>query len=81
MEIKVAKIGVIDQGIDGRDEYVLLTRSDDELTPEQAENWLLDRVYRHTDRPGGYFCNTVLATQAPSSTNAVICIVQHRYDV
>lgn len=81
MEIKRTHIGAIEKGIDGADEYILLERLDDDLTPDQAVEWLHPQVYRDTNQPGGYFCHTVLATQAPHSTNAVICIVQHRYDV
>ena len=33
-EIKFRQIGVIDNGIDGRDEYLILTRLDDDMTPE-----------------------------------------------
>ncbi len=81
MEITITKIGDIGQGIDGTDAYVLLTRKDDDLTPDEAVEWLHPKVYRECGGPGGYFCNTVLATQAPYSTNEVICIIQHRYDV
>ena len=81
MEIKIEKIGKIDKGIDGSDEYVLLTRLDDDLTPDQAVDWLLPKVYRECSYPGGYFCQTVLAVQAEYSRNTVICTIQHRYDV
>lgn len=81
MEIKITKIGKIDNGIDGSDEYVLLTRLDDELTPDQAVDWLHPKVYRECSHPGGYFCRTVLAVQAAYSHNEVICTIQHRYDI
>ena len=80
MEVQITKIGTIDRGIDGGDEYVLLNRLDDDLTPEQAVEYLLPPVYRNCMRPGGYFCNMVTAVQAAYRTNEVICTICHRYD-
>lgn len=80
MEIKIDGIGVINKD-DGRDEYVLLTRLDDDLTPEQATDWLLPRVLHRSQAPGAYYCHTVRAVQAHHSANKVICTVEHRYDV
>lgn len=79
--IQVERIGSIDNGIDGKDEYLLLTNNTDDLTPEQAHNYLLPKIYRRATHPGSYFCTSVLAVQAAYSTNKVICTVQHRYDV
>lgn len=76
----MTKIGTIDYGIDGSDQYVLLTRSDNQLTAEQAKEWLLSKVYYECGVAGGYFCNVVLAVQAASGPNQVICTIQHRYD-
>jgi len=72
---------VIDNGIDGRDEYLILTRLDDDMTPEQAREWLLPQVYKESSMAGSYFCTSVMVVQAQYSTNQVICTVQHRYDV
>ena len=80
-EIKFRKIGVIDNGIDGRDEYLMLTRLDDDMTPEQAHDWLHPQVFRESTQPGSYFCRTVMVVQAQYSTNQVICTVQNRYDI
>lgn len=80
-EIKIRPIGVIDNGSDGRDEYYLLTRLDDDMTPEQAHAWLLPQVYHDTNTPGGYYCHHVMAVQAQYSETQVICTIQHRYDV
>lgn len=66
---------------DGRDQYVLVVNREDDLTPDQARDWLLGQVYRTTDVPGGYFCHEVRAVQAEHSTNKVICTICHRYDV
>ena len=81
MEIQLAQIGVLDFGIDGRDQYILLTRKDDDLTPDKARAWLLPQYYHQSNGPGRYYCHTVSATQVEYSTNRVICAVQHRYDV
>ena len=79
-DIKLTPIGNVDQQ-DGSDAYMLLTNLADDITPEQAHDWLLPRVYRDTSIPGGRYCHTVLVSQYPYSTNKVICIVQNRYDV
>lgn len=80
-DIKIRPIGQIDNGSDGRDEYYLLTRLDDDMTPEQAHDWIFPRVYQECMGPGCPYVNTVAVVQAENSTNQVICTVQHRYDV
>jgi hypothetical protein len=57
MTIQVTKIGNIDNGIDGSEEYLLLTDSEDNLTENQAWEYLHPLVYRDTDTPGAYFCH------------------------
>ena len=80
-DIKIETIGTISHGADGSDQYVLLTRWGDDLTPEDAEDWLLPQVYRETHQAaGGYFCHRVTTMQGESS-GKVIAIVHHRYDV
>ena len=79
--VVMTRIGSIERGIDGNDSYVMLTRLDDDMTPDQAHAWLLPQVYHESTQPGGYFCTSVMAVQAQYSTNQVICTVQHRYDV
>jgi hypothetical protein len=80
-DIKIETIGTISHGVDGSDQYVLLTRWGDDLTPEDAEDWLLPQVYRETHQAaGGYFCHRVTTMQGKSS-GKVIAIVHHRYDV
>lgn len=80
MEITVTKIGNIEQGIDGTDQYLLLTRKDDSFTPEEARDWLLPQVYRETyQEAGGYFCKRVTVMQKTDSQ--VVAIVHHEYDV
>lgn len=80
LNLTVESIGEI--GLpDGRDQYVLVINKDDDLTPEQAQQWLRPKVYRDTNQAGGYYCHTVLAIQAQNTTNKVICTIEHRYDV
>jgi len=74
-------IGKLEMGIDGCDEYVLITNDEDNLTTQQAEDWLLPRVYRESHRAGGYFCRHVSTTPVPYRDNQVIAIIHHRYDV
>lgn len=80
MDLEVTDIGTLPHP-EGRDQYVLVRNRDGDLTPDQARAWLLPRVYRDTDTPGGYYCRTVRATQAEYSDNTVICTIHHRYDI
>lgn len=80
--ISMLTIGRIPLGVDGFDEYVLVTDTEDVLTPDAAHQWLLPQVYRQTTQPaGGYFCTSVLAMQHAYRDNACLCVIQHRYDV
>lgn len=80
MVITVTKIGNIEKGIDGTDQYLLLSRSDANLTATQAHKWLMPQVYRETyQEAGGYFCNRV--TVMKKSDSQVVAIVHHEYDV
>ena len=79
--ITVTAIGEVDNGCDGGDSYVLLERKDGDLTPEQAEEWLLPQVFFAPDIPGSYYCRSVVAMAVPYSTSKVVCIVERRYDV
>ncbi len=80
MSIIKTPIGIIDKGIDGRDEYYLLEDNEDDLTPEMARVWLLPQVFAPCAYPGGIFCNLILASQVQYRRNAVICIVLVQYD-
>lgn len=80
-EIRITKIGSIPKGIDGSDEYVTLTRLDDDLDCNLAHDWLLEQVYRESFAPGGYFCTSVATLPIPNRGNEVIGIIHHRYDV
>lgn len=80
-EILATPIGSIDNGVDGRDEYVLVTRFDDDISVSQAVTWLLEQCFNPGSGPGGYYCHTVFAVPAYDSTTQCICTIQHRYDV
>lgn len=79
MEIKMSVIGKLDFGIDGADEYVLISRLDDELTERQAYDYLMPKVYRDCSYPGGYFCTSITIFKKPY-VDEFIGIVHHRYD-
>jgi hypothetical protein len=80
MEMVFQIIGTVDVE-DGRDEYVLMIRKDDELTRQQAHDWLLPRVYRNSNGAGQYYCTKVRVLQEDYLTNRVVCIIEHRYDI
>jgi hypothetical protein len=80
--ISLSTIGSIFKGVDGRDEYVLLTRADDDLTPDDALEYLHPLVYREGRGAGSYYCDRVHAVPAPGRMpNQVLCVVEHRFDV
>ena len=81
MDIRVTRIGKVDAKTEGWDEHLLVENREGELTPEQAEQWVLSRVYREGNGAGSYFCHNVIAVQYPFSDSKVIAIVHHRYDV
>lgn len=77
---KVQKIGEINYGIDGRDEYLLAKGIEDEVNESELEEIYLSRFYRDCDYPGGYFCHRVTVQKMPFSNEAFI-VIHHRYDV
>lgn len=83
LDLESTQIGnITTAGESGSDQFLMLSRKDKEpLTPKQAKQWLLPRVYRDSSQPGQYFCHSVQAVQAEYSTTHVIATVQHRYDV
>lgn len=80
LDLEVVEIGTLPHP-DGRDQYVLVRNRDGDLTADQARAWLLPRVYRDCDTPGGYYCNRVSAAQAEHSDSTVIATIHHRYDI
>lgn len=78
-EIRQQFIGSLDvEG--GRDDYVLLTRLDDELTADEAREHVMRRNFiEGSDRPGSWFCHT--ATVMTQSANKAVCVVHYRQNV
>lgn len=78
-------IGRLSEGIDGSDEYYLVTVSDvvgdEEPDANTIEQWMLPVFYRESTAPGGYFCNTVRVIPEECNTSRFILRVSHRYDV
>lgn len=81
-EIEFVSIGRVDKGVpNGHDQYLLVVRADDDMTPAQAHQWALERYYDEGGGPGTYFCKGVAAVQVENTTNQCICTIHHRYDV
>jgi len=77
----IQQIGNIDNGIDGRDEYVLVKAIDgEEHSIEVIRAWVLGMVYSACRGAGGYYCDTVAVTKQEHSDNEFICTICHRYD-
>lgn len=83
MEIKVTNIGKVTVP-DGADEYLLLTRLDEDLTLYQAKDWLFERLYAAANNNiigNKSYCHIAWAAHQEPSTSKVICIVEHRFDI
>ena len=77
----IQKIGIIHLGVDGSDEYVLLT-SNEGATAKDVKGWMMDRVYYETNQEaGGYYCNHVTVMPHPVFDDQFVCTIHHRYDV
>lgn len=74
------KIGAISNGIDGTDLYLLVSSNEDDITPEQAVEYLMPTFYMPSRGPGYPFCDTILAVQDQYKSNQVIATVCQRYD-
>ena len=84
MEVNVTKIGRIDLGVEGSDEYVQLVFLCWRATPSKdfAHAWLLGRVYKDTTQEaGGYFCHNATILSHPHRSNEFVGIIHHRFDV
>jgi hypothetical protein len=77
-DVRLVHIGTIDHGTDGQDIYYLLTHLGDELTPADAEEYLIPRFRwgSEDDHPNLITCQRIDAMQAPNSNNECICIVR-----
>jgi hypothetical protein len=79
--LQTKRIGAIDLGVDGSDEYLLVWDNEQEHSAEELEQHLLERYFRDTNTPGGYFCYSVIVGRHPYYTDKFIATVFHRYDV
>ena len=74
----ITRIGAIEKGVDGTDEYILIKDVEDDINVDDVYELMMSRYYRDTNVPGGYFCNNI--NIIPKANNEVIAIVEHRYD-
>lgn len=79
--LQIQRIGAIDLGVDGSDEYLLVWDNEQDHRAEDVEQHLLSRYFRDTNMPGGYFCYAVNVGPHPYYEGKHIAIVHHRYDV
>lgn len=79
MNVEVERIGRIERGIDGSDEYVLM-RCDEDTSVDDIHNWLLAQHRYECNRPGGYFCHYV-SVIPHAHPGKYLGIIYHRYDV
>lgn len=77
----ITRIGVIDHGIDGSDEYLSVRDLEQEIDRQHLALLLDKRYYYRCTRAGGYFCYTQRIIPDPIHDDRCIVIVQHRYDV
>lgn len=78
LEFHIVKCGSIELGCGDCDEFVLVKCLDDNISTEDAYNYLMPRVFRDTNDAGGYFCNSIETLQR--FDNEVLCIIHHRYN-
>lgn len=81
LNIRIERIGAITKGVDGSDEYLLVTDLDGTLSLESLQEQLLQAYYKDANQPGGYFCYAVNVAAHPFYDSAYIAVVHHRYDV
>lgn len=77
-------IGTISHGIDGHDEYVLVTRTTKNYEPldlADVEATVTEGTYSDSGVAGGYFCHRVTICPNPISDWQAVAIIHHRFDV
>ena len=79
-DYKVEPIGKI-ENFDQVDQYVKITRLDDDLNIDEVHNWLREQSYYDTDRPGAWFCHTVTISPNPYHADTCIGIIHHHQNV
>jgi hypothetical protein len=80
-EITLEAVGTLNCGIDGRDQFFLMTSLTDDLPVSLAIDVMKRKFHYECGLPGGYFCDLVLGAQQQYDSRQVILTVQHRYDV
>lgn len=78
MEIKIEKIGEVELGQGDRDQYFCVKRLDDDLSVEEAFDYLMPLFYFDNDSPGQYYCTNMRIL--PDGPAQVVAIVEHRYN-
>ena len=74
------KIGVINMGIDGKDEYVLM-RISGKATLQEFKDYLNDRYRCDSSYPGAWFCSGVSVMPKPYFNDEFVVIIHDRMDV
>lgn len=80
-EQDVTLIGQVERGIDGTDNYYAVGPLEEGTSLEAIRGAFLQRYYRDTAYPGGYFCHNVSVVPQEHSTTRFIVTVHGRYDV
>lgn len=81
MAIRRETIGTYHRGVEGNDQYLLVSDSQDELYEYQVDDYIRHHFYADTTQEaGGYFCHTWTIMRKPWSSEYIV-IVHHRYDV
>lgn len=78
MDLKIEPIGYIHHDVGGSDQYVLITCHD--ASQKKIHREILDRFFKTTESPGGYFCHTVLIIPH-ADKGKFIGVIHHRYDI
>ena len=81
--LKITLIGRVDDGIDGSDEYVLLTSTDGELiSTEQIDQLFWEKWrYETQQEAGGYFCKSYCVFPHQYGADRVVLCIKHQYDI
>lgn len=82
--MKATKIGTIEKGIDGGDEYLRI-----DLDEQDPEGWKLPEVTKYLNElyfcpsrhPGAYFCHRVTVMPNPYHDDSFVAVIHHQYDV
>ena len=79
-ENKIEDIGKI-ENFDHVEQYVKITRLDDDLNLDDVHNWLREQSYYDTNRMGGWFCHSVTIAPNPYHADTCIGIIHHQQNI